>query len=224
MATRVHLAGDLTMFREALAALLATRRGGIEVVGQSSTGEEAIVLIKENKPDVVITEVDTQLRESEKILSEVRAASPTSRITVLTMLDNLHYLKALSKLGVSAYLHKSSSSRELLAAIDAISPDSGGQDVVVSIPRAMHERLGEEPIERLSEWQTEIVVLAARGLSNHEIARELEISEATVKRHLANIYAKIGVKSRSEAVRIALMEQWIGLNEITAADSNGSGP
>jgi len=88
----------------------------------------------------------------------------------------------------------------------------------------MLERLGEEPIERLSERQTEIVVLAARGLSNHEIARELEISEATVKRHLANIYAKIGVKSRSEAVRIALMEQWIGLNEITAADSNGSGP
>ena len=95
---------------------------------------------------------------------------------------------------------------------------------MVSIPRAMLERLGEEPIERLSERQTEIVVLAARGLSNHEIARELEISEATVKRHLANIYAKIGVKSRSEAVRIALMEQWIGLNEITAADSNGSGP
>jgi len=114
MATRVHLADDLTMFREALAALLATRRGGIEVVGQSSTGEEAIALIKENKPDVVITEVDTQLRESDKILSEVRAASPTSRIIVLTMLDNLHYLKALSKLGVSAYLHKSSSSRELL--------------------------------------------------------------------------------------------------------------
>jgi DNA-binding NarL/FixJ family response regulator len=223
MATRVHLADDLTMFREALAALLATRRGGIGVVGQSSTGEEAIALIKENKPDVVITEVDMQLRESEKILSEVRAASPTSRIIVLTMLDNLHYLKALSKLGVSAYLHKSSSSRELLAAIDAISRDPGGQDVV-SIPRAMLERLGEEPIERLSERQTEIVVLAARGLSNYEIARELEISEATVKRHLANIYAKIGVKSRSEAVRTALMEQWIGLNEITAADSNGSGP
>ena len=66
------------------------------------------------------------------------------------------------------------------------------------------------------------MVLAARGLSNHQIAQELHISEATVKRHLANVYHKIGVGSRSEAVRMALMEQWIGLSEITSsADSDG---
>ncbi len=83
-------------------------------------------------------------------------------------------------------------------------------------------RFGEEPVGALSERETEIVVLAARGFSNSQIARELQISEATVKRHLANVYAKIGVGSRSEAVRMALVEQWIGLNEITSAHSNGS--
>jgi DNA-binding NarL/FixJ family response regulator len=67
------------------------------------------------------------------------------------------------------------------------------------------------------------VVLAARGHSNDQIARELNISKATVKRHLANVYAKIGVRSRSEAVRTALMEQWIGFNDITAANFDGSG-
>jgi DNA-binding CsgD family transcriptional regulator len=68
-----------------------------------------------------------------------------------------------------------------------------------------------------------VLVLAARGRSNRLIADGLHISEGTVKRHLANVYQKIGVRSRSEAVRIALMEQWIGLHEITcAADSNGS--
>ena len=65
-------------------------------------------------------------------------------------------------------------------------------------------------------------MLAARGLSNLQVATELGISEATIKCHLANVYQKIGVRSRSEAVRIALMEQWIGIGEITSAGSDGS--
>jgi DNA-binding NarL/FixJ family response regulator len=69
----------------------------------------------------------------------------------------------------------------------------------------------------------EILVLAARGLSNHQIATHLRLSEATVKRHLANIYGKMAVGSRSEAVRIALTQQWIGLTQITAGNgSDGS--
>ena len=68
-----------------------------------------------------------------------------------------------------------------------------------------------------------MLVLVARGLSNLQVAEELNLSEATIKRHLANVYQKIGVHSRSEAVRTALMEQWIGFNDITAANLNGSG-
>jgi DNA-binding NarL/FixJ family response regulator len=222
MTIRVHLADDHTMFREGIASLL-TSRGGIEVVGQTSTGEEALALIERTKPDVVIMQLDMQLKVAKEVLSNIRSASPNSRVVILTMFDNLHYLKALSKLGVSAYLHKSSPSRELLATIDAISREPGGQNVVISMPRGLLERLGEEPIGGLSDRETEIIVLAARGHSNDQIARELNISKATVKRHLANVYAKIGVRSRSEAVRTALMEQWIGFNDITAANFDGSG-
>jgi DNA-binding NarL/FixJ family response regulator len=75
----------------------------------------------------------------------------------------------------------------------------------------------------LSERETEVLVHVSRGLSNHQIAEELNISEATVKRHLANVYRKTGVRSRSQATRIALAEQWIGIGEITSsADGNGS--
>ena len=75
----------------------------------------------------------------------------------------------------------------------------------------------------LSERESEILVLAARGLSNYRIATELNLAEGTVKRHLANVYAKIGVRSRSEAVRTALMQQWIGLGKITSpAELDGS--
>ena len=223
MAIRVHLADDHTMFREGLEAIFSSR-GGIEVVGRSSTGgEDTIALIEENKPDVVITQIDTDLHTAREVLSKIRWASPDSRIVVLTMSENLRYLKALSKFGIDAYIHKSSSSEELLATIEANSRQPGGENVVVSMPRGLLERLGEEPVGALSERETEVVVLAARGLPNARIAEELGISEATVKRHLANVYQKIGVRSRSEAVRMALMEQWIGIGEITrAADGGGS--
>ncbi len=220
MPIRVHLADDHTMFREGLVAILTSRAEDIEVVGQTSTGEEAIALIDENKPDLVIMQVEMQLKEVREILTQVHAVSPNSRIIILTMLDNIHYLKALSQLGVAAYLHKSSSSAELLATIDALSRNPGGDNVVVSLPRGLLERIGEGPPGTLSEREMEILVLAARGLSNHQIATQLRLSEATVKRHLANIYGKMAVGSRSEAVRIALTQQWIGLTQITAGDGS----
>jgi len=196
-------------------------------VGQSTiSGQDALSLISRKRPDVVITEIDGDLNTAKELLSRIRWLSPNSKIMVLTMFDSLNYLKALSKLGIDACVHKSSSIEELIATIATISGDPDGNNVVVSMPRGLIERLaaplGEEPAGALSERETEIVVLAARGLSNSQIARELHLSEATVKRHLANVYAKIGVGSRSEAVRMALVEQWIGLNEITSADSNGS--
>jgi DNA-binding NarL/FixJ family response regulator len=224
MTIRVHLADDHIMFREGLAAILASRGGDVEVVGlSSSSGDDALALIERNKPDVLITQIDVDLNTAKEALSRIRSISPNSRIVVLTMFDNLHYLKALSKLGIDAYVHKSSSSEELLATIATLSREPDGKNVVVSMPRGLLERLGEEPAGALSERETEIVVLAARGLSNFQIASELRLSEATVKRHLANVYSKIGVGSRSEAVRMALTQQWIGLTQITSAHSNGSG-
>ena len=223
MAIRVHLADDHTMFREGLESILASRGGGIEVVGRSSTGgEEALALIEENKPDVVIAQIDVDLNTAREVLFRIRSSSPDSKIVVLTMFDDLRFLKALSKMGIDAYIHKSSSSEELLATIDAVSREPAGENVVVSMPRGLLERMGEEPVGALSERETEIVVLAARGLSNRLIAGELNLSEATIKRHLANVYLKIGVGSRSEAVRMALMEEWIGIRDITHADLDGS--
>ena len=222
-ALRVHLADEHTMFREGLESILSSRED-VEVVGRSTTGEEAAALVRETKPDLVITQLDMQIKTAEEILDGIRFASPDSKIVVLTMFDNLHYLKALSRLGIDAYLHKTSSIEELLATIDAVSRQAsqGGQNVVISMPRGLLERMGEEPVGALSERETEVLVLAARGLSNDQIAEELSLAPATVKRHLANVYQKIGVRSRSEAVRMALMEQWISIAEITSADGDGS--
>jgi len=221
-AVRIHLADNHTIFREGLEAILSSRED-VEVVGRSSTGEEASSQVGTTKPDLVITELDMQTKSAQEILEGLREASPHSRIVVLTMQESLHYLKALSRMGIDAYLHKTSSKEELMATIDALSRQAkpGEQNPVVSMPRGLIERLGEEPDGALSERETEILVLAARGLSNDRIAEELHLAPATVKRHLANIFQKIGVRSRSEAVRRALMEQWIGVGEITSPDGDG---
>jgi DNA-binding NarL/FixJ family response regulator len=218
---RVVLIDDHTMFREGLRGLLS-RREGIEVVGDSPTGERALDLLKSERPDVVLTQIDMDLRVAKEVLQRVREASPDSKVVVLTMFDNLRYVQALSRLGIDAYIHKSSSEEELLCTIEALMRDPEGEHTVISMPRGSLERMGDGPMGDLSERETEVLVFAARGHSNLQIAQDLHLAEATVKRHLANIYEKIGVSSRTEAVRIALMEQWIGLSEITHVDLDGS--
>jgi DNA-binding NarL/FixJ family response regulator len=207
------------MFREGIASVLTSRGGDVEVVGQGPHGRDAVELVERLKPDVVITQVEHHLKRAEEILSAMRLASPNSRIVVLTMFDNLHYVRALSRLGIDAYVHKSSSIEDLLATVSALSRNPEGDNVVVSMPRGSLQRIGDGHESSLSEREMEIVVLLARGLSNRQIATQIHISEATVKRHLANIYEKIGVGSRSEAVRTALNEQWIGFNDFVVSDN-----
>ena len=224
MAVRAILIDDHTMLREGLVSILSSRGGDIEVLGHSPTGEEAFALLRENSPDVVITQIDMDLHVAREVLRRIREASPDSRIVVLTMFDNFRYVQALSKLGIDAYIHKTSTAQELVATIEALMREPNGENTVLSMPRGSLERMGDGPMGTLSERETEVLVHVARGLSNHQIAHELNLAEATVKRHLANIYQKVGVRSRSEATRMALQEMWIGISEITTADLDGSAP
>jgi DNA-binding NarL/FixJ family response regulator len=218
---RVVLADDHTMFREGIASVLTSRGGGVEVVGKSRHGRDAVALVERLKPDVVITQVEHHLKRAEEILAAMRLASPNSRIVVLTMFDNLHYVRALSRLGIDAYVHKSSSIEELLATVSALSRNPEGDNVVISMPRGSLERIGDGHESALSDRELEVIVLVARGFSNRQVATQLHISEATIKRHLANIYEKIGVGSRGDAVRTALAQQWIGFHEVVSDNPDG---
>jgi DNA-binding NarL/FixJ family response regulator len=187
----------------------------VEVVGLSPSGGEAAAIVRQTKPDVVITQLDMQLKTAEEILGAIRSASPSSKIVVLTLFDNLRYMQAIASMGIDAVLHKSSSAEELIATLGILSREPGGKNAVVFLPRSLFRNLGGESVGGLSERETEVLVLAARGLSNRQIARELYISESTAKRHLANIYQKVGVCSRNEIVRKAMEEEWLGIEEIT---------
>jgi DNA-binding NarL/FixJ family response regulator len=217
---RVLLADDHTMFREGLAAIL-TSQGSVEVIGQSPNDERAAAMARAKKPDAVIMQVETSLERARETVSVMLALSPQPRIVICTMTEDPRYLREMLRLGVSAYVHKSSSAAELINVIRAAVLSPEDDNVVVAMPRSALEESQDEAGGVLTEREMEILLLAARGSSNHQIASFLNLSEKTVKRHLANVYEKMGVHSRVEAARVALQEEWFTVSKI-AADADGA--
>jgi DNA-binding NarL/FixJ family response regulator len=202
------------MFREGLAGLLASY-GGMRVVGSTPNGEDALALAEEERPDVVIMQVQIPFEKAKDILVRMRRLSPPPKVIIVSMFENPRYLRELMSLGASAFLVKIGSTRHLIGAIRAAVFDPKGENVVVGMPQEMLEETREGSGGVLSVRETEILLLAARGFSNREISKNLHIAEATVRRHLANTYSKMEVNSRSEATRMALREDWITISDVT---------
>jgi DNA-binding NarL/FixJ family response regulator len=143
------------------------------------------------------------------------------------MHDNPRLVREFLGRGASGYLSKSASIEGLLTAVRTAAESPLGprqENVVLAVPRDVLERVEKDFEDEPSGRELEILLLAARGLSNRQIATTLTISEATVKRHLANLYAKMGVGSRGEATRKALSEGWITARDLTReAESRPTG-
>jgi DNA-binding NarL/FixJ family response regulator len=211
---KVLLADDHTMFRQGLASILASY-GGMEVVAEVDNDQEALSLARQERPDVVIMQVQMPFERAKESLREMRSASPSPKVVVVTMFEQPRYVRELMELGATAYLIKSASVEHLIAAVHAAVFDPASRNVVVGMPPSMLEGTQEGVDSVLSARQLEILLLAARGLSNYQIASRIQIAEGTVKRHLANVYNKMEVGSRIEAVRKALSEEWITIQEVT---------
>src|SRR5829696_3829269 len=212
--TTVLLADDHTMFREGLVALL-TSYGGLEVVGETTNDEGAVALAREKKPDVVIMQVQMPFEKAREALERMRAVDPPPKVVIVTMFEDPDFLRDLLSLGASGYVLKSSSSRHLIAAVRAAVFEPVARNVVVGTPREMLEEAEGGADGVLSARELEILLLAARGLSNRQIATRIHITEGTVKRHLHNCYHKMEVGSRGEAVRAALLQEWITISDIS---------
>jgi DNA-binding NarL/FixJ family response regulator len=214
----VLLADDHTMFRQGLATILASY-GGVEVVGEVPNDEEALRLVGELNPDVVIMQVQMPFERAKESLGRMRALPHPPKVIVVTMFEEPRYVRSLLELGVSAYLVKTSSSEHLVAAVRAAVFDPRAKNAVVGMPTAILEESPDGVEGVLSARELELLLLAARGLSNRQIAASTHLAEATVKRHLANIYQKMRVSSRGEASKEALLRDWITIEEITHSDA-----
>ena len=214
---RILLVDDHTMFRQGLREMLSTD-GEMLVVGEAENGTVAVDLAAEENPDVVILDVEMPGMSAAETLEALLGLPSAPRVLVVSMYDSPRLVRDLLGRGASGYLVKSASLEELLTAVRraARAPHgSAGENVILAVPRSVLERVEGGDEDRLSGREQEILLQAARGLSNHRIASSLHISEATVKRHLANVYEKMGVGSRGEASQKALSEGWITAGDLT---------
>ena len=218
---RVLLADDHAMFRQGLASVLA-KYGGMEVVAEVPNDENALTLARELSPDAVVMEVQMPVERARETLEAMRSFPDPPRVVIVTMLESPRHVRALVGAKANAYLLKSDSTEHLIATVRTAVLDPEGGDAVVGMPPSMLEGTDKGSDGVLSDRELEILLLAARGLSNGRIASSLQLAQGTVKRHLVNVNQKMGVQSRGEAAREALLKDWITIEEITAEEDEAS--
>ena len=210
---RVLIADDHTVVRDGLVALLA-RRPDITVVGEASNGVEAVEKAGQLRPDVILMDLRMPEMDGAEAMRRIREQDPDVRFLVLTTFDNDEYIFEAIQAGAKGYLLKDASREDLFRAVVAVyKGESLIQPAVASrvLDRFVEMSRRTVPGETLSEREVEVLRLMAKGAANKEIAAALFISESTVKTHIANIFQKLDVNDRTEAVTTALQKGIIRL-------------
>jgi NarL family two-component system response regulator LiaR len=216
---KVLIADDHAVVREGTRRILE-QEPDMEVVGEAGDGEEAVNLATSLKPDVAIIDIAMPKLDGIEATKRIKVAWPSINILILSAYDDDQFIFSLLEAGAAGYLLKSIRSRELIDAIRAVY--SGESVLHPSIARKVLNRFvsasgkqeGQEPSGVLSDREMEVLKLAAKGLSNQDIAEKLYLSIRTVQGHLGHIFNKLQVGSRTEAVVRALKEGWVTLDDV----------
>ncbi len=212
MSIRVIIADDHNVVRKGIRDLLSDE-DDIAVVGEARNGHEVVDLATALQPDVVVMDIAMPEMTGVEATRKIRALAPSVRVLVLTAYDDDPYIYSLLDAGATGYILKTAESREIVRAVRATAAGQSALDPAVAprlIARLTKPATGSDT---LTERELEVLRRAAHGLTNKQIGADLAISDRTVQNHLANIYAKLGVASRTEAVTAALQRSLIRLNE-----------
>lgn len=218
-AVRVVVADDQTVVREGIVMLLGLLPG-IEVVGSAADGLEALRLVAEHAPDVVLMDLRMPRCDGVEATRRIRAEYPATQVVVLTTFGDDDSMFPALQAGARGYLTKDAGGEEIVRAVQHVR--SGEAGLSPQVQRRLLERLAESGAQAssagaptpgamaahglpdgLTAREAEVLALVAEGLSNAEIARRLHVSTATVKTHINNLFAKTGVRDRAQAVRYA---------------------
>lgn len=197
---RLLVADDHAVLRSALCDTLRLE-SDFDVVSEVGSGAAAVQLAVELRPDVIILDIQMPGQSTLTTIAQLRKRHPDGHVLILSMHDDPSLVQRALSLGVGGYIHKSATRETLVAAIRAIREDS--PSVVVSVPRDDSGPVAAGG-DLLSARELEVLALVATALSNRQVASRLGISEATVKRHMRNIFDKLGAVSRIDAVNKAI--------------------
>jgi DNA-binding NarL/FixJ family response regulator len=213
---RVLVVDDHELFRRGLTMLLGVEQG-IEVVGEASDGAEGTKLAVSTAPDVVLLDVRMPKQSGIEACVAIKAASPSTKIVMLTVSDEEADLYEAVKNGASGYLLKDSSIEEVAQGIrvvaegqSLISPSMAAKLIDEFKTMSRPDR-SQGPALKLTERELDVLRLVAKGLSNRDVAHRLAISENTVKNHVRNMLEKLQLHSRMEAVMYAVREKLVEL-------------
>jgi DNA-binding NarL/FixJ family response regulator len=212
MSIRVVIADDHNVVRKGIRELLSDE-DDITVVGEARNGHEAVDLALALTPDVVVMDIAMPELSGVEATRRIRAAAPGVRVLVLTAYADDPYIYSLLDAGATGYILKTAESREIVRAVRATAAGQSALDPAVAPRLIARITQPSSKGDTLTERELDVLRLAARGLTNKQIGADLQISDRTVQNHLANIYAKLGVASRTEAVTAALQRGLIKLNE-----------
>jgi DNA-binding NarL/FixJ family response regulator len=208
---RVVLADDQRIVRDGLALVLGLLPN-VEVVGTAEDGSQAIALVAEHRPDVVLMDLRMPNVGGVEATRRIRQDHPSTQVIVLTTYSDDESIFAALQAGARGYLTKDAGPEEIARAIDRVARGEAMLDPLVQArllenldharPRPRPSPPGELP-DKLTPREAEVLGLIADGLSNSEIAQHLYVSEATVKTHINRVFTKTGVRDRAQAVSYA---------------------
>lgn len=204
---RVLLVDDQSLIRTGFTTILETEPG-IEVVGQAANGEEGVRLAAELDPDVVCMDVQMPVMDGIEATRQITATNSRAAVLILTTFDRDDFLFETLQAGAAGFLLKTAEAEELIEAVKIL-----GRGDALLMPqvtkRVLSKFASDQPVraakpnvrvDALTEREHDTLLLAARGLSNAEIAKELYVSPETVKTHVSNILMKLGLRDRIGAV------------------------
>jgi len=209
----VVLADDHAVVRKGIREFLE-EEGDIVVVAEAADGEQAVSLVAEHQPDVVVLDIQMPGFSGIEAGRRIKADHPEVRVLILTAYHDEPYIFALLKAGANGYILKNAGSAQLIQAVRAVHRGEMALDPAVMRKVVQHLSTGrpggaQGAVEALTDREIEILRLVAKGLTNKAIGEALGISDRTVQGHLANIFGKLNVSSRTEAVTRALKQGWI---------------
>jgi two-component system, NarL family, response regulator LiaR len=213
---RILLADDHIMVREGTRRILE-RECDLKVVAEAGDGRETVALVEREHPDVAIVDISMPVMNGIEATKGIKKVAPETAVLVLTAYDDDQYVFAILEAGAAGFLLKNARGSEL---IDAVRRVNSGESVLhPAIARKVLRRVlpsdasTELANETLTDRELDVLRLAGRGLSNRQIAAELVLSPRTVQAHMANIFSKLHVGSRTEAVMVGLRRGWLALED-----------